>query len=314
MSDELIFLAPVFKERPWGGNNLKNEWGFDVPFEKAGECWSVSAHQNGECTSEKCKYAGMTLSELWREEHSIFGSSPADREFPLMVKILDAESDLSVQVHPDDDYAFKNENGSYGKSECWYVLDAKPGAKLVMGHNAGDKAELRKMIEDGKWSELLREVPVKKGDFLMIEPGTVHAIGGGMQILETQQSSDVTYRLYDYDRIVDGKRRELHIEKSIDVALVPGFDAQNPVKNTDSFKVNVLNELGSNKYFTVYKAVAEGKMQFDMPAEYMLVTVIEGAGSFCGCKVKKGDSFIVPSGIKRIEAEGDFTFIASSEA
>ena len=209
---EILFMKPVFKQAIWGGNKLGSKWGYEIPGDNTGECWAVSAHPNGDCTVKAGTYAGKTLSQLWAEEPQLFGNVEGDR-FPLLVKIIDANDDLSIQVHPDDAYAGKNENGSFGKTECWYILDAPEGAALVIGHNAKDKAQLEDMISNGRWDEFLREVPVKKGDFIQIDPGTVHAIKGGIEILETQQNSDITYRVYDYGRLQNGKPRELHIGK-----------------------------------------------------------------------------------------------------
>ena len=159
------------------------------------------------------------------EKHpEVFGKVDSDR-FPLLIKIIDAKDDLSIQVHPDDDYAKVHENGSLGKTECWYILDCKKNATIVIGHNSRTKEELSRMIHEGKWSEFIREIPIKKGDFLQIDPGTVHAIKGGTLILETQQNSDITYRVYDYGRLSNGKPRELHIDKSIDVITVPAKSA-----------------------------------------------------------------------------------------
>jgi len=194
---EILFMAPVFKQMIWGGNKLGSKWGYAIPGENTGECWAVSAHPNGDCTIKEGTFAGKTLSQLWTEEPQLFGDTTGDR-FPLLIKIIDANDDLSIQVHPDDIYAGKNENGSFGKTECWYILDAPEGATLVIGHNAKDKAELEDMIHNGRWEEFLREVPVKRGDFIQIDPGTVHAIKGGIEILETQQNSDITYRVYYY--------------------------------------------------------------------------------------------------------------------
>lgn len=135
------------------------------------------------------------------EKHpEVFGNVDSDR-FPLLIKIIDAKDDLSIQVHPDDDYAKVHENGSLGKTECWYILDCKENATIVIGHNAWTKRGIKPMIHEGKWSEFIREIPIKKGDFLQIDPGTVHAIKGGTLILETQQNSDITYRVYDYGRL-----------------------------------------------------------------------------------------------------------------
>ena len=151
--------------------------------------------------------------------------------FPLLIKIIDAKDDLSIQVHPDDDYAKVHENGSLGKTECWYILDCKKKCDDRYRTQFKDKEELSRMIHEGKWSEFIREIPIKKGDFLQIDPGTVHAIKGGTLILETQQNSDITYRVYDYGRLSNGKPRELHIDKSIDVITVPAKSVADSVKS-----------------------------------------------------------------------------------
>lgn len=196
-----IFLEPIEKKLIWGT-----------------EQWVISAHKNGDCNILGDKH---TLSSLWKNHPEYFGRTDSFGVFPLLTKIIDAHDDLSIQVHPDDDYAFKNENGSLGKTECWYILDAKPDATIVIGHNAKSTEEVKSMISNHQWSDFIREIPVKKGDFLFIEPGTVHAIKGGTLILETQQSSDITYRVYDYDRLQNGKLRQLHVKQSIDVITAP---------------------------------------------------------------------------------------------
>lgn len=144
-------------------------------------------------------YAGHTLSWLWAEHRELFGNCEG-KEFPLLIKILDAKDDLSIQIHPNDEYAAEHENGSLGKTECWYVLDCEPDATIIVGQRAKDRAEAAQMIEEGRWDDMLNVLPIHKGDFFQIDSGTVHAIKTGTLILETQQSSDVTYRLYDYDR------------------------------------------------------------------------------------------------------------------
>lgn len=163
-----ILLKPTLKTLIWGT-----------------EQWGISAHPNGDDEVLNKEYLGKTLSVLWKENPELFGNAEGDR-FPLLTKIIEANTDLSIQVHPDDEYSAKNENGSLGKTECWYIMDAKPGATIVIGHNASNKNEVKSMIENGQWKDFIREIPVKKGDFFFIEPGTVHAIKGGTVILETQ--------------------------------------------------------------------------------------------------------------------------------
>mgnify|MGYP002673215799 FL=1 len=307
----ILFLNPVFKEMIWGGNQLAEKFGYEIPSDKTGECWAVSAHPNGDCTVREGEYAGRKLSELFKEEPELFGSLPLDR-FPLLIKIIDAKADLSIQVHPDDAYAKVHENGSLGKTECWYILDCPEDATLVVGHNAGSREELKEMIDQKRWSELIREVPVKKGDFIQINPGTVHAIKGGLMILETQQNSDITYRVYDYDRLSNGKPRELHVQQSIDVITVPAPSAEDSVSHAADLPANTMNELIACDYYKVYKLTVTEPVSFEQEHPFLIMSVIEGEGLVNGQMIRKGDHFILPSGFGKVELQGDMTLIASS--
>ena len=307
----ILFLEPVFKQMIWGGRQLADQFGYEIPGGNTGECWAVSAHPNGDCVVREGAYQGKTLSQLWKEEPGLFGNSDLDR-FPLLVKIIDAKDDLSIQVHPDDAYAGENENGSLGKTECWYILDCPEGASLVVGHNAGSRQELQEMIEQERWGELIREIPVKKGDFIQINPGTVHAIKGGLMILETQQNSDITYRVYDYGRLTDGKPRQLHVKQSIDVITVPAPSAADSVKSALTLPENTLNELISCDYYTVWKLDVAGVMSFEQTHPFLIMSVIEGEGSVDGRRICKGDHFILPQGYGTAELRGEMTLIASS--
>lgn len=307
----ILFLNPVFKEMIWGGNQLAEKFGYEIPSDKTGECWAVSAHPNGDCTVREGEYAGRKLSGLFKEEPELFGNLPLDR-FPLLIKIIDAKADLSIQVHPDDAYAKVHENGSLGKTECWYILDCPEDATLVVGHNAGSREELKEMIDQKRWSELIREVPVKKGDFIQINPGTVHAIKGGLMILETQQNSDITYRVYDYDRLSNGKPRELHVQQSIDVITVPAPSAEDSVSHAADLPANTMNELIACDYYKVYKLTVTEPVSFEQEHPFLIMSVIEGEGLVNGQMIRKGDHFILPSGFGKVELQGDMTLIASS--
>lgn len=299
---DIIFLKPIFKEMIWGGDRLKTDFDYETPSNKTGECWAISAHQNGDCVVEGGKYAGMTLSQLWNEHRELFGNMEGDR-FPLLIKIIDANDDLSIQVHPDDEYANVNENGSLGKTECWYVLDCKEDATIVIGHNAKDKAKMEEMIRNGKWNEFIREIPVHKGDFFQIEPGCLHAIKGGTLILETQQNSDITYRVYDYDRLSDGKPRELHIDKSIDVINAPFMPTNTELSDSE--------KLVECKYYTVEKIAVNGSRTIENSHNFMNVSIIDGEGTVNGMPVTKGIHFIVPSDCKKLSSRGNLTMILS---
>ncbi len=303
---DLMFFTPEFKTMIWGGSKMRDRFGYDIPADNTGECWAISAHPNGDCTLKNGEFAGKKLSWLWENRKDLFGNYDSDR-FPLLLKVIDAKDNLSIQVHPDDSYAKVNENGSLGKTECWYILDCEPGSTLVAGHNAKTKEELCKLIDDHEFTKLIREIPVSKGDFIQIEPGTVHAIKGGVMILETQQNSDITYRVYDYDRLQNGKPRELHIEKSKAVISVP----QNSVSAIKTGDEPGLKKLVTCKYYSVYKANVKGSLTFGEKVSFALVSCIEGKGTADGTEFKAGDHFLIPGGYGPITFKGECTLIIS---
>ena len=312
MKKEIVFLNPVFTHNIWGGTKLRDEYGYDIEGDDIGECWGIAAHENGNCTIKEGMYKGETLAGLWSEHRELFGNIYGDR-FPLLVKIIDAKADLSIQVHPDDTYAAAHENGSLGKMECWYILDCREDASLVVGHNARTHEELVDMIQGKRWSDFIREIPVKKGDFIQIDPGTVHAIKGGITLLETQQNSDITYRVYDYDRLSGGKPRELHVKQSIDVITVPAKPVSDSVVNVSAGKANELSKLISCKYYDVYKLDVEGKATIDISDNpFTIMSVVSGEGSIDGHVLTKGDHFILPCGYDTVEFEGCMEIIAST--
>ncbi len=306
---DLIRLKPIFHEKIWGGRKLETEFGYEIPEGGIGECWAISAHPNGDCLIEGGEFADMHLSELWAEHRELFGNTEGD-VFPLLIKILDAKDDLSIQVHPNDAYAAEHENGSLGKTECWYVLDCDEGATIIVGQRAHDRTEAAQMIEEGRWSDMLNEVPIHKGDFFQIDSGTVHAIKGGTLILETQQSSDVTYRLYDYDRPgTDGKLRPLHIEQSLDCI---DFDVKAPEDGTVTApESDGVTELESNRIYTVDRVRVEGEKTLPQNWPFVCLSVIEGKGTVNGEAVHKGSHLLVPSTVESLELAGTMELIAS---
>lgn len=309
--EQIIFLKPEFRQMVWGGDRLGREWHYEIPGSNTGECWGVSAHPSGDCRVREGLYEGELLSELWKKHPELFGNTGLDR-FPLLVKIIDAKADLSIQVHPDDAYANANENGSLGKTECWYILACDEDARLVIGHNAKDKAELSDMIREGRWKELIRETPVKKGDFILIEPGTIHSIKGGIMVMETQQSSDITYRVYDYDRVVNGRLRELHIDKSIDVITAPAGRTEENILNADELPENTMNLLCSCESFKVWKMDVTETLAFDQAYPFLIMSVIEGEGEINGRPICKGDHFILSDGFGAVTLRGKMQLIAST--
>ncbi|MGC6985234.1 mannose-6-phosphate isomerase, class I [Enterococcus hirae] len=310
---EPMFLKPVFQEKIWGGSRLRSVFGFDIPNDKIGEDWAISAHPHGVSVVENGEYQGQKLDELWQNHKELFGN-PTEPVFPLLIKILDAEDELSVQVHPDDAYGMKHE-GELGKTECWYIIDAEPGAEIIYGHHAKTREELAEMIQEGRWDDLLKKVPVKKGDFFYVPSGTIHAIGKGIMILETQQSSDTTYRVYDYDRKdANGNTRELHIQQSIDVTTVPAITPQIQMKEVRKGNSSIVTYL-ETEFFNVYEWDIKGITSFKKQAPYTLATVIDGAGeSVVNEKIyplTKGASFILPNDVTEWTVQGELSIIAS---
>lgn len=315
MYREPVFLKPVFQERIWGGGKLQKLFDYDIPSQTTGEAWVISAHENGPSIVMNGELQGKSLSEVWRNYPQLFGFETTDNDFPLLVKILDANDQLSVQVHPDDQYARGLAHQPFGKTECWYILDCEEGAEIIIGHQAQSREEFQQLVNRGEWQKLFQSIKVKKGDFVYVPSGTLHSIGKGIVILETQQSSDITFRLYDYDRVdPEGNKRELHLEEAIAVMTCPHQQVAQP-----SLKEQ-LNNLESTRliegeYFTVYHWMLGGKVEMPLPSGFLLVSVINGSGQIVTeesvSTVKKGDNFIVPATIGNYFIDGELEMIVS---
>ncbi|MEH6886556.1 mannose-6-phosphate isomerase, class I [Priestia megaterium] len=313
----LIKLEPIFQERLWGGRNLESLFGYDIPEGKVGECWGISAHPNGITKVAEGKFKGQTLQQLWASyRDELFGTYTME-EFPLLVKILDAQEPLSVQVHPNNQQALELEGEAYGKTECWYVLKAAPEAELILGHSAQTPAEMREMINNNQWDTLLQRQPVKNGDFIFVESGTIHAIGAGIVILETQQSSDTTYRVYDYDRMDNnGEKRELHLEKAMHVTNFPGVSSISS-KVSKCNRDGVVTTLVQTEEFHVFHHEVFGNnYNPNFNGQFYLLTIIEGEGYLSledsMIKLCKGDHYIIPKGVSNITASGNMEWITST--
>ncbi|MCM3095060.1 mannose-6-phosphate isomerase, class I [Priestia megaterium] len=309
-----IFLAPLFQERIWGGTELESQYGYRIPSAQTGECWAISAHPNGPNTVREGHYAGKTLGELWDEHPEIFGHFNSPR-FPLLTKILDANDDLSIQVHPGDEYAQEFESGELGKTECWYILDCKEDATMIFGHRAQSKEEFMQLVNEGHWNDLLQRVKIKPGDFFYVPSGTLHALCEGTLVLETQQSSDTTYRVYDYNRLgQEGKLRELHLEKAIDVTTIPHTESHiEPISIQE--KGGTITTFLEEDYFSVYKWDIQSSLELLQTQHFTLGSVIEGNGTLWTEEgefpLQKGDHFILPSSIEAFTLTGQLEVIAS---
>ncbi|WP_066195485.1 MULTISPECIES: mannose-6-phosphate isomerase, class I [Gracilibacillus] len=316
MYTEPIFLQPIFKERIWGGEKLHSEFHYTIPYKHTGEAWAISAHENGPSQIINGDLQDESLLTAWEKHGELFKKSVDNNEaYPLLIKILDANDNLSVQVHPDDHYAREQAGEAYGKTECWYVLSAEEDAELIIGHHAETREQLEQWIHEGAWDQLLRKVKVQAGDFVYVPSGTIHAIGKGIVILETQQSSDITYRVYDYDRTDDeGNPRELHLEDAIAVTTVPH---ETPQLNQQVIHKQDLTErkLVEEQYFTVYHWKLAGEAELERKADFLQVSVIEGNATITTNgkenQLKKGDHFIIPATIDQYKLEGNAAFIVS---
>jgi len=317
MEQDIIFLAPAFQERIWGGKKLQSIYGYDIPHEQTGEAWVISAHEHGPSLVLNGALKGKTLRTAWEQYPALFGQASGEREFPLLVKIIDANDRLSVQVHPDDTYAQEVENEPYGKTECWYVLDCEENSEIIYGHQAQSKEEFERLMALDQWDELLTYVPVKPGDFYYVPSGMIHAIGKGIVILEIQQSSDITYRLYDYDRKdAEGHRRELHLESALAVTNYP--HTSKALAHVEE-KVGDMErrELIKEPYFTVDHWKIRGEVTRAVKVDYLLVSVIEGNGKVTvkeqTYSLQKGDHFIVPTSTDTFSLNGTFELIVAYE-
>lgn len=293
---EPIFFHPVFKERIWGGRKLE-DYGYNLPEGRVGECWLISAHPHGVSEVNGGVFQGKTLPQLWQEYPRLFGD-PREGKFPLLIKLLDATRDLSVQVHPDDSYARKHEQETYGKTECWYILECGKEAELILGHTAATKEELESMIQTGQWTELLQRIPIQPGDFFFIPSGTVHALCRDTVVLEIQQSSDATYRLYDYDRTdQNGRKRVLHLKKGLDVIQVPHIRS---IEERKVFKEgrNLVETLTENNQFSLQKIQLQGELSMSPHRTYALGYLLKGSARMITDggihPLKQGDSFLIP--------------------
>ncbi|MDT6979248.1 mannose-6-phosphate isomerase, class I [Levilactobacillus zymae] len=316
---EPLFLRPVFHQKLWGGRQLERDFDYDLPAGDIGECWVISGHPHGPNQIANGVYKGQLLSDIYITQPELFGH-PQMKRFPLLTKILDAEAPLSVQVHPGDEYAAANAH-DLGKTECWYVIHAEPGAYLIYGHHAQTKAQLTEMVQKGDWEHLLRKQPVKSGDFVYVPSGTIHALTAGIEVLETQQSSDTTYRLYDWDRVdqVTGKKRALHIQQSLDVITVP---FQQPNLHQDSVQCgkSTITELvgpPQSRYFSVFKNDINDTVKYDdRRGPYMLFSVIRGQGTLTVAgkhySLVKGQHFIIPHDVSTWEISGQMLLISST--
>lgn len=311
--DRPLRLQPLYRERIWGGTRLRRELHrVDAP-EHTAESWELADLPDASSVTVTEPWRGKTLSELVALDRGAMLGKTEGTTIPLLVKLIDAGQDLSVQLHPSDETARK-ELGERGKTEMWYVLDAAPGASLFCGLTRPvTREEFRRRAEDGSITEILRRVEVKKGDVFFIAPGTVHALGAGLFVAEVQQSSDSTFRLYDYGRLgADGKPRELHIDRAVDCAVLTASDPDVPTENGNASFLRVAD----SPYFTVDRLTVRGKEILPRAETFRHLLCVEGEGTLFRGNItenlRPGDSFFLPAGMGEAALCGDCRVLLSA--
>lgn len=316
-----FLCKPAGMDYLWGGNRLNEEFGKEIALSPLAETWECSTHPDGPSMVADGEFAGRTLRQVLEQHPEYLGTHPkANGELPILIKFIDARQDLSVQVHPDDAYAALHEEGSLGKTEMWYVLDAEEDTRLVYGfYNDIEEEALRESLEDGTVEKYLQKIPVQKDDVFFLEAGTVHAIGAGALIAEIQENSNLTYRMYDYERKdKNGQKRPLHIDKALQVANLkssaaprqpmrllryePGcareflcrcnyFQVERMLVQTAGLDAGVHYQTGSNSFQVLLCLEGDAKLQF---ASDVKQVPGEGDEAECIC-MKKGDCVFVPA-------------------
>lgn len=312
MSYPLLMQAPV-KDYIWGGTKLRKKYNKASDAERLAESWELSCHRDGPSVIANGPARGMTLEQYIREEgRELLGSKARSFEnFPIMIKLIDARDNLSVQVHPDNEYALKNE-GEYGKTEMWYIIDAEPGAELLYGVERKITArELSDSLQNGTITDLCHHAPVKKGDVFFIPAGTIHAIGKGILLAEVQQNSNTTYRLYDYGRLGnDGRPRQLHVKQGSEVCSLeplPLKDKRETVRLSDTCSGELL---ASCDYFTTYSVNVNGSAGLAADdSSFQTFTVLEGAITLTAgdtsLEMAAGQTVFLPAGMGSYSLTGE---------
>lgn len=317
-----FLLKPSGKDYLWGGQRLNTDFEKHIDLNPLAETWECSTHPDGPSFAASGPYVGESLAVILKRHPEFLGERHCgETRLPILIKFIDAKQDLSVQVHPDDAYAKAWEHGQLGKTEMWYVLDASRDARLVYGLRKECKeTEIREAITDGTLSRYLQSVPVKRDDLFFIEAGTIHAIGAGCLIVEIQENSNLTYRLYDYDRVgKDGKKRELHIDKAMKVAnLKSSAEPRQPIRVL-KYQPGMASELLSRcKYFEVYRMLinTDRRQKVCYAADEMnfrVLLCVSGCGDMTFgnemIRFYKGDCIFVPAASEIITIHGQAQFL-----
>lgn len=306
----VLFFKPIPKYTIWGTDLVKDYFNYNEFSFGVGQAWAFSAQKEESTVCVSDPYRGRTLYDLWKDNQELFGFKKD--EFPVIISLVGPADDLSIQVHPDKNYA-KTIGYNNGKNEAWYFIEADEDADIVYGHKAKDKNDLNKYIENDKWYELIDHLKVKKDDFVYLPAGLLHALKKGSIVYEIQQSTDITYRFFDYNRVDDhGNKRELHINEAVDCLSYDKELMKNDIKpKISKYNTYTLTEYISNDSFTVSKLEVGGVCDYKND-NYQLATVIRGSGSVDESKLSVGDNFLIPINSK-IKLSGQMTIMMTTK-
>ena len=321
-----FLLKPAGKDYFWGGDRLNYDFKKNIDMSPLAETWECSTHPDGTSMVASGEFCGKSLSDVLKAHPEFSGTHPRIKnELPILIKFIDANKDLSVQVHPNDEYARKHENGQLGKTEMWYVLDASPNAKIVYGLNhKTSKDTVRQAIEQGQLDKYLQKIPIQKDDVFYIKAGTIHAVGAGALIAEIQENSNLTYRLYDYDRVdKNGKKRPLHVEKALEVADLNGNSEPKQPMRVLKYKQGYASELLCRcQYFQVERILLNTETNHNMIAfrvgslSFNVFLCVSGCGvMFFGDEALpffKGDCIFIPAESMEIKIHGKASILKVS--
>ena len=324
LNNKQFLLKPIGKDYLWGGRRLNDDFSKDIPMQPLAETWECSTHHDGTSMVASGEFKGLSLAAVLRRNPGLLGKHYADLgELPILIKFIDAKKDLSVQVHPDDEYAFYHENGQRGKTEMWYVLDASHNAQLVYGFSHDiEKDVLAKSLQDGTVEKYLQKIPVHRDDVFFIKPGTVHAIGAGALIAEIQESSNLTYRLFDYNRVdKNGRKRELHIEKALAVVDTHGSEQPKQPMRVLKYRRGFASEMLCRcKYFQVERVLVNTERCREMATlssngdSFKVLLCTNGCGILTFgegevLNIFKGDCIFLPANSIEVKLHGELQML-----
>lgn len=311
---ELLFFKILPKHAIWGGREINRFFGYQTP-PKTGQVWAFSAQKNNSTICQNGKFKGLGLDVLWKKQPQLFGSSKP--EFPFIISLVAPSDNLSVQVHPTDKIA-RQMGYKHGKDEAWLLLKTKPNSSLIYGSKF-DVSTTIKNLEKKNFTNLFRSFETHTGDFFYIPSGTIHGLGKGNITYEVQQSTDITLRIYDYNRKENEKPRHLDVDEAIE-SIKDADSAFNTTKmfmrpkQLDILKNNniIIHEYIHNNSFTITKVVVNGKCKL-VPNKYWLTTVSAGQGKINDINIKFSDNFIVPANCSELSLKGNFELLITSE-